>query len=33
MSRLYYRLLLEDGRTLSVYLDLVTSAWCLQKNL
>jgi hypothetical protein len=30
VSRLYYRLLLEDGRPLTVYRDLVRELWCEQ---
>ena len=30
VSRLYYRLLLEDGRPLIVFHDLVREQWCEQ---
>ena len=30
MSRLYFSLLLEDGRTLTIYRDLVTGRWSQQ---
>ena len=30
ISRLYYSLLLEDGRNLTVYRDLVTERWARQ---
>ena len=30
VSRLYYRLLLEDGRTVTVYRDLVSARWAKQ---
>ena len=30
VSRLYYRLLLEDGRPLVVFRDLVRDLWCEQ---
>ncbi|MCJ7490955.1 MAG: hypothetical protein MUP15_02170, partial [Dehalococcoidia bacterium] len=31
VSRLYYRLLLEDGRALTVYRDLDKGSWFLQE--
>jgi hypothetical protein len=30
ISRLYYSLLLEDGRTVTIYRDLVTGRWSQQ---
>ena len=30
VSRLYYRLLLEDGRAVMVYRDLVDGRWAIQ---
>jgi hypothetical protein len=30
VSRLYFSLLLEDGRTLTIYRDLVTGRWSQQ---
>ncbi|GAG18260.1 unnamed protein product, partial [marine sediment metagenome] len=30
VSRLYFSLLLEDGRTLTIYRDLVTGRWFQQ---
>ena len=30
VSRLYYRLALADGRTVTVYRDLVSTKWCRQ---
>ena len=30
VSRLYYSLLLEDGRTVTVYRDLVSARWAKQ---
>jgi len=30
ISRLYFSLLLEDGRTLTIYRDLVTGRWSQQ---
>lgn len=31
VSRLYYSLLLEDGRTVTVYRDIVSGGWAKQK--
>lgn len=33
VSRLYYSLLLEDGRALMVYCDLVTGSWFNQRMI
>lgn len=30
VSRLYYRLLLEDGRTVTVYKNLISGRWAMQ---
>ena len=30
VSRLYFRLLMEDGRTVTAYRDLVTGRWAKQ---
>jgi hypothetical protein len=32
VSRLYYRLLLEDGRALTVYQDVVIRVWARQES-
>ncbi len=31
ISRMYYELLLEDGRALTVFQDLIGGAWCEQR--